>query len=67
MVLSITYTTQSTWRHEMSEKKIDPKNPSTSPKLDAGKSQAEESRTSQRLASRKVARRVSRKVAKKAV
>jgi hypothetical protein len=44
----------------MSEKKIDPKNPNTAPKLEAEDGPTEESRTSQRVASRTASRTVNR-------
>jgi hypothetical protein len=44
----------------MSEKKIDPKNPNTEPKVETDDGPAEESRTTQRVASRTVNRTVNR-------
>ena len=46
----------------MSEKKIDPKNPAASTKVQADSTPVEENRTSQRVASRKVSRKVNKKI-----
>ena len=51
----------------MSEKKIDPKNPNSSPKVEADSGPADENRTSQRVAGRTVSRKVSRALPRKIV
>jgi hypothetical protein len=51
----------------MTEKKIDPKNPSTSATIEGDKTLTEDSRTSQRIAQKKVARVASKKLGRRII